>query len=141
MIAYAVRSAVPLNPCVARARKHRYGFEPVQLELFVEYERHNDTCYKAANWGNIGRSMGRGKKSTTHSLKKISGVTRCVKTTPYFCANRKSGLPNIYNTGCCPDQLFAIFHFSPGDQAGPLFPSVVAIRCDRCQRTVRFSIL
>jgi len=45
---------------------HRYGFEPVLLETFVEYERHKGTCYKAANWINIGRTAGRGKKSTSH---------------------------------------------------------------------------
>ena len=46
--------------------KHRYGFEPVLLETFVEYERHKGTCYKAANWLNVGRTAGRGKKSTSH---------------------------------------------------------------------------
>lgn len=46
--------------------KQRYGFEPVVLETFVEYERHKGTCYKAANWVNVGRTTGRGKKSTSH---------------------------------------------------------------------------
>ena len=46
--------------------KHRYGLEPVLLETFVEYERHKGTCYKAANWINVGRTAGRGKKSTSH---------------------------------------------------------------------------
>jgi hypothetical protein len=46
--------------------KQRYGFEPVLLETFVEYERHKGTCYKAANWINVGRTAGRGKKSTSH---------------------------------------------------------------------------
>ena len=40
--------------------KHRYGLEPVLLETFVEYERHKGTCYKAANWINVGRTAGRG---------------------------------------------------------------------------------
>jgi len=44
----------------------RYGFRPVLLETFVEYERHKGTCYKAANWINVGRTTGRGKKSTSH---------------------------------------------------------------------------
>jgi Domain of unknown function (DUF4338) len=48
--------------------KHRYGFEPVLLETFVEYERHKGTCYKAANWINVGRTAGRGKKSTSHKV-------------------------------------------------------------------------
>jgi hypothetical protein len=46
--------------------KQRYGFEPVLLETFVEYQRHKGTCYKAANWVNVGRTAGRGKKSTSH---------------------------------------------------------------------------
>ena len=44
----------------------RYGFRPVLLETFVEFERHRRTCYKAANWINVGRTTGRGKKSTSH---------------------------------------------------------------------------
>lgn len=31
----------------------RYGFRPVLLETFVEFERHRGTCHKAANWINI----------------------------------------------------------------------------------------
>lgn len=41
----------------------RYGFSPVLLETFVEFERHKGTCYKAANWTLVGRTAGRGKKS------------------------------------------------------------------------------
>ena len=44
----------------------RYGFRPVLLETFVEFERHRGTCYKAANWINIGQTSGRGKKSSSH---------------------------------------------------------------------------
>ena len=55
---------------VARQLPHdwltRYGYRPVLLETFVEFERHRGTCYKAANWINVGRTSGRGKKSTSH---------------------------------------------------------------------------
>jgi hypothetical protein len=44
----------------------RYGFRPVLLETFVEFERHRGTCCKAANWVNVGRTTGRGKKSISH---------------------------------------------------------------------------
>jgi len=44
----------------------RYGFRPVLMETFVEFERHRGTCYKAANWINVGRTTGRGKKSSSH---------------------------------------------------------------------------
>lgn len=45
---------------------NRYGFRPVLMETFVEFERHRGTCYKAANWINVGRTTGRGKKSSSH---------------------------------------------------------------------------
>lgn len=44
----------------------RYGYAPVMMETFVEFERHLGTCYKAANWINVGRTSGRGKKSLSH---------------------------------------------------------------------------
>ena len=44
----------------------RYGYSPVLLETFVEFERHKGTCYKAANWIRVGRTSGRGKKSTSN---------------------------------------------------------------------------
>jgi hypothetical protein len=46
--------------------QERYGYRPVMLETFVESPRHKGTCYKAANWILIGRTTGRGKKSTAH---------------------------------------------------------------------------
>lgn len=42
--------------------QHNYGFSPVLLETFVETARHRGTCYKAANWSNVGQTAGRGKK-------------------------------------------------------------------------------
>ena len=45
---------------------NRYSFRPVLLETFVEFGRHRGTCYKAANWINVGRTTGRGKKSISH---------------------------------------------------------------------------
>lgn len=44
----------------------RYGLRPVLLETFVESPRHRGTCYKAANWINVGRTTGRGKKCLVH---------------------------------------------------------------------------
>ena len=44
----------------------RYGLRPVLLETFVETERHRGTSYKAANWINVGKTVGRGKKSRVH---------------------------------------------------------------------------
>ena len=46
--------------------QQRYGYRPVLLETFVETPRHRGTCYKAANWINVGKTTGRGKKCYTH---------------------------------------------------------------------------
>ena len=49
----------------ASAKRRRY--RPVLLKTFVESPRHKGTCYKAANWQLVGRTVGRGKKSTAHT--------------------------------------------------------------------------
>jgi len=38
-----------------------YGYRPVLLESFVEVERFQGTCYRAANWTCVGQTQGRGK--------------------------------------------------------------------------------
>lgn len=39
----------------------RYGYKPVLLETFVEVPRFTGTCYRAANWIEVGTTRGRGK--------------------------------------------------------------------------------
>jgi hypothetical protein len=46
--------------------QQRYGYRPVLLETFVESPRHRGTCYKAANWVHVGKTVGRGKKCAVH---------------------------------------------------------------------------
>lgn len=41
----------------------RYNYKPVLLETFVEKKRFTGTCYKAANWINVGDTKGLGKKA------------------------------------------------------------------------------
>ncbi len=41
--------------------EERYKFRPVLLESFVQKNRFTGTCYKAANWHNVGQTKGRGK--------------------------------------------------------------------------------
>lgn len=41
--------------------QERYGFKPVLLETFVDLEKYQGTCYKAANWQLIGETVGRGR--------------------------------------------------------------------------------
>jgi len=40
---------------------NRYGYRPVLLETFVEVDRFQGTCYKAANWLCLGLTKGRGR--------------------------------------------------------------------------------
>jgi hypothetical protein len=44
----------------------RYGYSPVLLETFVELERFRGTCYRAANWIEVGTTKGRGKLEKSH---------------------------------------------------------------------------
>jgi hypothetical protein len=39
----------------------RYNYHPVLLETFVEMDRFTGTCYRAANWQQVGITQGRGK--------------------------------------------------------------------------------
>ena len=43
----------------------RYGYEPVILETFVEQE-YLGTCYRAANWVNVGQTSSRGRQDNRH---------------------------------------------------------------------------
>lgn len=42
--------------------KDRYNYEPVLLETFVDKEKYDGTCYKAANWIYLGDTKGRGRQ-------------------------------------------------------------------------------
>jgi len=50
---------------VSRRIRHdwqdRYGYSPVLLETFVDPEKYQGTCYKAANWIFLGQTAGRGR--------------------------------------------------------------------------------
>ena len=45
---------------------HVYGYRPVLLETYVEQQRFLGTCYRAANWINVGQTQGRGKLDRNH---------------------------------------------------------------------------
>mgnify|MGYP000464291937 CR=1 FL=1 len=47
----------------------RYHYRPVLLETFVDKERFEGTCYKAANWIYVGDTRGRGKLDIHHEHK------------------------------------------------------------------------
>ena len=46
--------------------KDRYGYSPVLLETYVQIDRFKGTCYKAANWIQVGQTQGRGKLEQHH---------------------------------------------------------------------------
>ncbi len=41
-------------------------YSPVLLETIVELERFTGTCYRAANWIEVGTTKGRGKLEKNH---------------------------------------------------------------------------
>jgi Domain of unknown function (DUF4338)/Transposase Tn5 dimerisation domain/Transposase DNA-binding len=51
---------------VAGDWRQRYGYEPVLVETFVEAERFEGTCYRAANWIEVGETQGRGRQDREH---------------------------------------------------------------------------
>ena len=61
-----------------------YGHAVHFAETFVDAQRFRGTCYRAANWIDLGRSTGRGKNDLTHranrSLKDVLGYP----LTPHF---------------------------------------------------------
>jgi hypothetical protein len=58
-----------------------YHFAPVAIETFVERERYQATCYRAANWIYLGKTSGRGRNDTEHhhgeALKDIYFMPLC----------------------------------------------------------------
>lgn len=44
----------------------RYGYAPLLVETFVEAERFPGTCYRAANWVEVGQTQGRGRQDRAH---------------------------------------------------------------------------
>lgn len=63
-LASRILSAV--NQRLASDWQSRYHYRPVLLETFVDTERFTGSCYKAANWIQVGLTQGRGKLDTYH---------------------------------------------------------------------------
>lgn len=49
----------------------RYGVEPVLLETLVDGERFAGTCYRAANWIEVGVTTGRGRMDRGHRQQEL----------------------------------------------------------------------
>ncbi len=50
----------------------RYGIEPLLLETLVDPQRFQGTCYRAANWIEVGLSAGRGRMDRAHQRHGLS---------------------------------------------------------------------
>jgi len=44
----------------------RYGYRPLLLETLVDPKHFRGTCYRAANWINVGQTVGRGRMDRQH---------------------------------------------------------------------------
>jgi hypothetical protein len=49
-----------------------YGIRPVLLETLVDPARFGGTCYRAANWIEVGRTSGRGRQDRDHQRHDVS---------------------------------------------------------------------
>jgi hypothetical protein len=62
---------------ISKDWQQMYGHSIYFLETFVDPERFQGTCYRAANWVLLGNTTGRGKQSNSHvpnrSIKQILG--------------------------------------------------------------------
>lgn len=61
-----------LGTCVRRLGndwQNRYGHDLCLVETFVDRSRFAGTCYKAANWIRIGKTVGRSRQDRYHRLK------------------------------------------------------------------------
>ena len=53
----------------------RYGVEPLLLETLVDHSRYRGTCYRAANWIELGVTTGRGRMDREHRRHGASSKT------------------------------------------------------------------
>jgi len=63
-------ASVVLSEGARRVRgdwRRRYGVEPVLLETLVDGTRYRGTCYRAANWKELGGTTGRGRMDREHA--------------------------------------------------------------------------
>jgi len=65
---------------------HAFGQHPVLLETFVEKDRFQGTCYRAANWIYLGETKGRGRMDIEH---KAAGSVKSIWIYPLSKALQK----------------------------------------------------
>ena len=69
--------------------KQRYGYELLLVETFVDTKHYRGTCYRAANWIEVGQTQGRGRQDVRHnqrsSVKRIFIYALGVQATQRLC--------------------------------------------------------
>jgi hypothetical protein len=69
----------------------RYGYRPLLLETFVDCERFNGVCYRAANWIDVGLTSGRGRNDRTRQRERSrNGPPLSVKQIWLYPLHRKA---------------------------------------------------
>ena len=69
----------------------RYGYRPLLLETFVDCERFNGGCYRAANWIDVGLTSGRGRNDRTRQRERTrNGPPLPVKQIWLYPLHRKA---------------------------------------------------
>jgi Domain of unknown function (DUF4338)/Transposase DNA-binding len=80
--------------------RQRYGLSPWLMETCVEAER-SGTCYKAANWIEVGLSAGRGRQDRDHKRdvkrKRVFLYPLCKATLVRLCGERPAPEPDWVN--------------------------------------------
>lgn len=73
----------------------RYGLAPLLVETFVERERFDGICYRAANWQNVGMTQGRGRQDRERNgalpLKDIYLYPLCSDARAALCGKDNAG--------------------------------------------------
>jgi hypothetical protein len=57
---------------LAQDWEQRYGYRPLLAESYVDVARFRGTCYRAANWVEVGQTQGRGRQDRNHAS--VAGV-------------------------------------------------------------------
>lgn len=55
-----------MSRCIVLHWQERYSVRPVLLESLVDSQQFSGTCYKAANWIELGATSGRGREDSNH---------------------------------------------------------------------------
>jgi hypothetical protein len=79
---------------IAADWKQLYGFSPVLLETFVDSEKFDGACYKAANWEFVGMSAGTGGRGPSLQHIKSRKSIFVLPLTSTFRTDLRGAMPN-----------------------------------------------